>query len=205
MLDNNDGTETFLPESPSLSKENTPCLDIIVLVAGSLTTALALLAVYFLNKAGIELMNYLLWFIIPVGAVIVGIVAGLGYFLGKRFTKAHVSKGLKIYIVLLSIFAYIFAKYLTFQHDIEQIEFLPGQQIPTFLDYIRLIYESIVIEEMDKVSGGTELGYFGYGILIMEIACFCFGALIPITDLDTKDVSPDNTKQSQKTAHPEKP
>jgi hypothetical protein len=81
-----------------------------IILAGVLTTALALLGVYLLDaKAEFNIMGWHLNYVIPGGAIIVGLVASSGHGLASYFTGLKIRKGLLWMILLLQLGAYFAA------------------------------------------------------------------------------------------------
>ena len=87
-----------------------------VIQTGIITTALVLLGVYLLAAhADFYLMGFYLWFIIPVGALIVGALAGSGYGLASLFTGVKIGKYLLVAVLVLQIGAYFGSQYIEFR------------------------------------------------------------------------------------------
>src|SRR5580692_2014574 len=51
----------------------------LVLIGGAASTAVALLAVYFLNETGTNVMGWYADYVLPIGALLVGLLASSGF------------------------------------------------------------------------------------------------------------------------------
>jgi len=87
----------------------------LVLGAGLITTTLALLGVYLLNRhADANVMGWYANYVIPVGAILVGLAAASGYGLASWFAGVKITKMLLWTIVLVQIAAYFAAQYIEY-------------------------------------------------------------------------------------------
>jgi len=81
----------------------------LVLICGLITASLALAGVYLLDKSGtdIHIMGWYANYILPVGAIIVGVVAASGYGLASWFSGIKITRSLLV-IVLVGLMAAAF-------------------------------------------------------------------------------------------------
>ena len=80
----------------------------IVLLCGLVTSALALLGVYLLDTwtDDFHIMGWYADYVIPVGALIVGVVASSGYGLASWFSGIKITRSLLGMVLLLQLVAY---------------------------------------------------------------------------------------------------
>jgi hypothetical protein len=148
----------------------------IVIVSGLATSALTLLVVYVLNKyADINLMGFYGDYVIPIGALGVGIAAGSGYGIASWLTGLRINKGLLLTVVLFQAWAYFLAQYLQYEHLLAQYPRLAGIGFFKYFDFVTRSFAW-----RDKTTGllDAPLGAWGYAFKALEIAGFIFGCLI---------------------------
>jgi len=147
-----------------------------VLGAGLVTSALALLGVWAINQAtdDFNIMGWTYLYIIPIGALLVGLVAGSGYGLASFFTGVRISRNLLFAVLLLQVLAYFVAQYIAFRH----LQSLYGDlQDMSFFEFFDLSTRSWAFEEKDG-STGSPLGVWGYAFRFLEIGGFAFGGIL---------------------------
>lgn len=145
----------------------------LVLGAGLITTALALFGVYLLNAQGGEnIMGWYANYVIPVGAILVGLVAASGYGLASWFAGVKITKGLLVTIVLLQIAAYFAAQYIEYTG-------LPAEakEKVSFWQYFDFVTRSFYFKGKGS-EPGEPLGAWGYGLRVLEVLGFVIGSLI---------------------------
>src|SRR3954467_8419799 len=69
---------------------------LIVLLGGFITSALTLAGIYWLNRKSPDFhpMGFYANYVIPAGAILVGLVAGSGYGIASWLTGARIGRGL---------------------------------------------------------------------------------------------------------------
>ncbi|HUT32347.1 MAG TPA: hypothetical protein VNE39_02615 [Planctomycetota bacterium] len=145
----------------------------LVLGAGLITTTLALLGVYLVNAyAGENIMGWYANYVIPVGAILVGLVAASGYGLASWFAGVKVTRILLVTIVVLQVAAYFAAQYIEYAN-------LPAEvrEKASFWEYFDLVTRSFKFKGRDG-QWGPEVGAWGYGLRALEIVGFVLGSLI---------------------------
>ena len=157
-----------------------------VLVFGAMTSGVALLLVYLLNLIGFSPMGFYIWFLVPLGALLVGLLAGCGYALGSYFTNVRVRRSMFLIIFAAGVVTFFLAHYITYQSALDQTSV--GTEQATFVDYLQFICENTTydIDIHDRDNAPWELGLFGYVFKALECAGFAFGGLFPLVIL--KDV-----------------
>ena len=159
-------------------EERDPVSAVPVMLAGIATTIATLVGIYFLNLTGFHLMGFLLWYVVPVGAIAVGALSGSGYCLAQWKLNLRVSWGTIAQIALVSLAAYFTAHYITYRGIRDGLPPDVAAQV-SFVDYLRMICENVSVKSTESGSKAVELGKFGYAVIFLEMAGFCLGATIP--------------------------
>src|SRR5438270_12352272 len=101
---------------------STPYL--LVLQCGITTSVLALAGVYWLDKNATDfhIMGWYANYVIPAGALLVGLVAGSGYGIASWVTGVRISRRLLWTVVLLQTWAYVGAEYVEYLDVVKPFE-----------------------------------------------------------------------------------
>ena len=145
----------------------------IVLLAGSATTLLALAAVFALNHHGVNVMGWYANYILPVGALMVGMLAASGYGIAGWITGLKMTPRL-----IASMLAELFVSYLL-AHYSEYSQLVDGGSIAGFFDWFDQSTRSFRWDDHGHV--GEALGALGYGLRALELVGFIGGgAAVPL-------------------------
>lgn len=155
-----------------------------VILAGLFTTAIALVGVYVVDATGeTNVMGWHANYVLPVGALLVGLVASSGYGIASWVTGLKIRRGLLWTILLLQVLAYFGAQYVAFAS--RGPLFLRGTTHRlTFPEYFDLVTRSFTWKEENSTPTpvrGKEsqpLGGWGYLFVGLEILGFAGGSLI---------------------------
>src|SRR5688572_25693357 len=142
---------------------------VFVIQTGLITTALALGLVYWLSHATeFNPMGFYVKFIIPLGAIAVGALAGAGYGLASSWTGAKIGRGLLLTVTALLILAYFVAQYIEFL-DIPQ----EYRGDAWFIDYYHFATVNMTFTSTrSNAQEGEPLGMWGYAFRLLEIGGF---------------------------------
>ncbi len=155
----NGSQENSFPPSPTGIREERSYLP--VLLSGLTTTALTLLGIYVLDikASDFHIMGWYANYVIPAGAIIVGIAASSGYGLASWFTGVKITRSLLWIVLVLQFTAYFAAQYIEFisLHLVHQDS---GQPVG-FFEYYDLVARSFAWKQSDG-SMGQPLGAWGY-------------------------------------------
>jgi hypothetical protein len=162
---------------------------LFILQSGIITSAIALAAVYFLNKHAqdVNIMGWYANYVIPLGAILVGLIAGSGYGIASWFTGAKISRGLLGAVVLLQTTAYFAAEYVEyreFRGMLEQFrnvivtETGESFEIPGFVEYYQDKAESFAWQPKNGEGEGEPMGGWGYLFVGLGAIGFIAGGLI---------------------------
>src|SRR5687768_4809231 len=113
-----------------------------VILGGLVTSFLALAVVWFISAANEEfhIMGWYAMYIIPAGAICVGIVAGSGYCLVSWLRGVKINGVLLWSVLALQLLVYIEAQYL--EYRLYQPVFPDGRRVP-FTTYFDLTTRSM--------------------------------------------------------------
>jgi hypothetical protein len=152
---------------------------LVVLLSGVVTTVLALLGVWWLdnNTTGWHVMGWYGDYVIPAGALIVGVTAGLGYGVASYLTGLRIRRGLLLCVLALQLAAYAAAQYLEFR------SFTGGDplidetgQVLTFTRYYHL--RAINFAWDNHGHPGEPLGNWGYFFIGLGVVGFVLGGVL---------------------------
>ena len=147
----------------------------LVVGAGLITTTLALFGVYLLNRHADEnIMGWYANYVIPAGAILVGLVAASGYGLASWFAGVKITKLLLWTIVLIQIAAYFAAQYIEF--TVVKPVYQDGTPLG-FWEYFDAVTRAFAWKGT-RGKPGQPLGMWGYGLRALEIVGFVLGSLI---------------------------
>jgi hypothetical protein len=150
----------------------------LVLVAGLITTALALLGVWWLdnNTKDFHIMGWYGDYVIPAGAMIVGFAAGSGYGIASYLTGFRIRRGLLLAVLALQLAGYAGAQYLEFQSMMREGPIVDenGEAL-TFARYYHIRAMSFAWNDHGKQ--GEPLGGWGYFFLGLGVVGFALGGL----------------------------
>lgn len=145
-----------------------------VLLFGIGTTLLALAGVFWLNRHtdDFHVMGWYADYVLPAGALLVGLAAGSGYGVGSWWSGLKIRRGLLFTVMLIQLGAYVAAEWVEFRG----IEF--EEPRPSFAAYYQFKATSFAWDHHGKV--GEPIGNWGY--LFLGLAAIGFvsgGVLIP--------------------------
>jgi hypothetical protein len=148
----------------------------IVLAAGVVTAALALVAVFALAERGTNVMSWYAYHVIPIGALFVGACAASGFALGAWFTGLKMSTRLMIAVAALLVAAYFVAQYEQYRASGFDVGFW------TWFDAMA---RGFAWKHRDGTLGDP-MGVAGYFFRFLEVGGFVFGGFLVPLSLRTK-------------------
>jgi hypothetical protein len=155
-----------------------PSRVIHVVAAGLITTVLALVGVWSLETyARWNVMGLHANYVIPIGAIVVGVVASSGYGIASYVTGLKIRKGLLWTILLLQVCAYFAAQYVTFASMGPLVSRSTGKQL-TFPEYFHFNATHFAWKKEHGEGYGEALGNAGYFFIGLEVLGFALGSLI---------------------------
>jgi len=152
---------------------------LLVILGGLLTTGLALglvILVSYASDGTFDLMGYYLWYIVPVSAIGLGVLAGCGYSLVSWLRGIRVMGWLLAVVLVLTVCAYFAAHYV--EYAVTNPRYEDGTAVP-FWTYFDLVTRSITFKSSGESESGS-LGAWGYGVRVVQILGFSLGGLVPL-------------------------
>lgn len=167
--------ETALPPAPTSLREERSSLPVIF--SGLISSALALVGVYVLDVSASDfhIMGWYADYVLPVGALLVGMVASSGYGLASWFTGVKITRTLLWTVLALQVGVYFAAQYIEFKnlHLVHR-----GTGVPVgFFEYYDAVARAFAWQQQNG-SPGEPLGVFGYFFRLLEVVGFALGGLI---------------------------
>jgi hypothetical protein len=153
--------------------------DMAIAAFGAVTSVLtACILVAIEQYFDFSFYGFMLWLIIPVGAVFSGCAAATGYYVGARLFGYRPTALLLLHMIAISVgtfFLVHYLNYLTLQVDGQHIsDVLPfGNYLDILLRHQSLQFSS---RSAQHVSTG-ELGSWGYAYALLQIIGFALGGL----------------------------
>jgi hypothetical protein len=145
----------------------------LVLATGMGTAGLALLLQYLLElKADFNAIGFYVYEIVPIGAVVLGVLAGSGYGLASWLSGAKIAKRFYVAIIVLQITAYVIAQYILYA-----MYCLATNNEPGFFVFFDAVTQGLAWRD-DQGNLGAALGLWGYGVRGLEVFGFVVGGLI---------------------------
>lgn len=151
-----------------------------VYLIGLGVSAVVIYATHLLAASGTNVMGWYANAIIPVGALFVGIVAGLGYALASYYMNVKLSRAFVLGMLVTAFVDYWGGEYLAYTRILEE-HHLSTDALP-FFSYVARVCESMTFSH----NGGTpsgQIGWGGYFFKALEVAGFCGGMMIPSATL----------------------
>jgi hypothetical protein len=165
---------TTVPASTSARPSSLP--GFIVLLAGVVTSAAVLWIVSVLADSGINVMGLYYFYLVPVGALLVGLFSGLGYAIASRKVNMTLTPRFVTSMVSISLLDYLANQYVTYGSLMERMHL--SLQF-SFLDYLRDTCENMTFNRGEGAPPGAPIGMIGYLVKGMEVLGYVAGATLP--------------------------
>jgi hypothetical protein len=151
----------------------------IVLLAGAITTVLALLGVWWLdnNTTDFHVMGWYADYVLPIGAMLVGLAAGSGYGIASYLTGFRIRRGVLTLVLALQLGGYFAAQFLEFRSLTREGPLVDeaGETI-TFARYYHL--RAVSFAWNDHGKPGQPLGGWGYFFVALGVVGFALGGML---------------------------
>lgn len=158
--------------------------NLLILFAGFFTSGVALLAVAIVNLFGFNIMGLNFAFIVPAGAIIVGLLAGSGYALASKLFNVKARPEFFLILLLVAVVTYFLSHYVTYRFVLWQNQLTTTNL--TFVEYVKTSAENSTIKSSRYGQTETQLGGWGYLFLVLELIGFTLGSLVPTLVLGAK-------------------
>ena len=151
---------------------------VVVYLCGIATSVLTIFAVKWGNMHDVYPMGWFVNGILPAGAILIGIVSGLGYAVGSRLLHVKLGGWFLALMFATGVVDYFAVQYLTYTSVIAAAR-VPAEAYP-FIDYLRDSAEQMSFRERHGGNRpGSPLGLWGYCFQLLIVLGFAFGAMIP--------------------------
>lgn len=114
--------------------------------------------------------------VIPIGAILCGVVAALGYWLGARWFHHRPTRLLLLNIVLVSLTTYFSIHELNYSHA--QTRGVPLEKLMSYPDYLIAVTENMTYKPSASGEASWELGKWGWGVAALQVIGFCVGGFL---------------------------
>jgi hypothetical protein len=162
--------------SSTLTREAGASTAPLVLLGGAVTIALALAGVWLASRSGENVMGWYANYVIPMGAILVGLVASSGFGIASYASGTKVTGGLLLAVVALLLGGYWLAQYLAFLVAFPDGAVLANGEPAGFFDYYDAVTRSFHWVEHGRP--GKPFGALGYLMRLGEIVGFTGGGVI---------------------------
>ena len=150
----------------------------IVYLSGIATSVLTIFAVKWGNAHDFYPMGWFVNGILPAGAILVGIVSGVGYAVGSRLLHVKLGGWFLALMFATGVVDYFAVQYLTYTSIIDAAG-VPAEAY-SFVDYLRDNAEKMSFRERHgRNEHGSPLGLWGYCFQLLIVLGFAVGAMIP--------------------------
>jgi hypothetical protein len=149
--------------------------DMILALCGFVTSLVTAVILWWVELGlGVAFYSWILWFILPVGAMVSGFAGASGYYAGARILGRRPTRLLLLNILLASVGTFFTIHYLSYI----TLEF-EGKAIRDYVSFWRYLDVAIRSTSMTfrlPATGSTgELGAFGYVVAILQVLGFALG------------------------------
>lgn len=144
---------------------------------GMVTTAVtAFVLGYIAVEYDLAIYSFMLFFILPVGAIAAGLAASSGYYFGALFFHKKPAGGVLLNMVIASLSAFILINYTVFY--LLEIEGVPIKEIVDFWKFLDIGIRSTVLSfssRSHEIGSISELGAAGYLYAAWQLTGFGLG------------------------------
>lgn len=141
-----------------------PAASLVILIAGAGASLATLFTCFFLLPWNV--MFFTMSYVIPLGAIGAGFVAGLPYYASARLVSYRPGYALTAIMMSLAAAGLIGMFYVFF------LKLNMDTKGGTFFDFLHHYLTHVQMKRAGSSSSGTELGVFGYGLFALQIVGF---------------------------------
>lgn len=150
----------------------------MVLSWGIATSILTLIGVHWLSSNGdFHIMGWYADYVLPVGAIIVGVAASSGYGIASWFSGIRITKRLMWTVLALQVVVYFAAQFIEFRHLNPPPRNRDGTPMNFFTYYDR-VARAFAWKKEHGDGHGEPLGAWGYFFRGLEVLGFAGGGLL---------------------------
>jgi hypothetical protein len=151
---------------------------VIVYLCGIATSVVTIFAVKWGNMHEFYPMGWFVNGILPAGAILIGIVSGVGYAVGSRLLQVKLGGWFLALMFATGVVDYFAVQYLTYSSIMDAARAAPDSY--SFIDYLRDNAEKMSFRDRhNRNEHGSPLGLWGYCFQLLIVLGFAIGATIP--------------------------
>lgn len=153
--------------------------DLLVAGFGAATSLLtAIILATLESRFDFSIYSWMLWFVIPAGAICSGFAAAYGYYAGARYFNHRPTKLLLLNMVLISITTFFLIHFLNYYFLV--VDGRPARELVDFTRYLDIVLSHTAVRFRvlrGPVSSPVELGSWGYLYAVLQIVGFSLGGV----------------------------
>lgn len=153
--------------------------DMIVTAFGFATsTGVAWLSWWMAANWDFAIYTWMMWFVVPIGAVACGFAAATGYWIGARLFNHRPSRGILFNIVLVAFTTFFAIHHFHYTND--KVMGRPLSSLMSYSDYLIEVTENMTYKSTKSSSSdaGTQLGKLGWGVAALQVIGFSVGGFV---------------------------
>lgn len=160
----------------------------VILIGSGVSVAVAALIYWLVNLVGYPFHLQSLWFVIPVGAYLCGMVAGVGYWLSLRWFDRRPTGWTYLFAGLGGAFSYVVIYVLMWW--MMEFEGTMVREVIGFSDFLQLSIEHQRIRFEHGQAEGFEVGKWGYPKFAINVLGFALGVVSVVAMVGEKPYCP---------------
>lgn len=143
-----------------------PAASLVILIAGAAASLATLMICFFMLPWNV--MFFTMSYVIPLGAIGAGFVAGIPYYAAARLVSYRPGYALTAVMMALAAAGFVGMFYAFFLKLTMNMDMKGG----TFIDFMQSYLSHVQIKRAGSSGEGTELGGFGYALFALQIVGF---------------------------------
>jgi hypothetical protein len=188
ILDNNDPPFQYISESKSTEKKILPerlstDKQLLVTVFGGITSLLTGVILGLIEfYTGAAIYSYMYWFIIPLGALVFGMVAASGYYVGAKLFNQKPAGGVLFNMIGASVGVFFIVRLIPY--SMFEVDSVPIREMISFWQYIDIDIRTTSISHFMSNASTGELGFVGgYIYAALQLLGFSVGGFLVFGNL----------------------
>jgi uncharacterized membrane protein (UPF0136 family) len=154
---------------------------LIVYLSGVGTSVLTLWLLHMMADHGQNVMGWYANGVLPMGALMAGLLSGSGYAIASRLLNARLSRGYVLGMIATGLLDWTSTQWIDYLNLLEA-QHISSSSFP-FWRYLQLTAETMAFTRSGSSHAGDPLGAWGYLFKALEIAGFTGGVMIPVAIL----------------------
>lgn len=150
----------------------------MVTFCGVVTSVLTAAIVFAIHQlTGVNVFTYTLSFIIPIGAILTGMLSVSGYYFAARHFNTKPGVGFFVQMILVGVATQVliyWSEYTAYMRDLSAIEASEGVR---FFEYLTTSLTEARYQVGRRLDDTVVVGQYGYALAIMQLIGFVLGAV----------------------------